>query len=98
MLKPLGPAALLILLAAPALAQNKTLVVASYGGSWEQEMRKHVIPGFEAKHGVKVEYVACNSTDPLAKLQGQNANQVIDIAIMDDGWMDQTIHLAVCAP
>jgi putative spermidine/putrescine transport system substrate-binding protein len=96
MLKPLGTAALLMLLAAPALAQNKTLVVASYGGSWEQEMRKHVIPDFEAKHGVKVEYVAGNSTDTLAKLQAQKANQVIDIAIMDDGVMYQAIQLGFC--
>jgi putative spermidine/putrescine transport system substrate-binding protein len=96
MLKPLGTAALLMLLAAPALAQSKTLVVASYGGSWEQEMRKHVIPDFEAKHGVKVEYVAGNSTDTLAKLQAQKANQVIDIAIMDDGVMYQAIQLGFC--
>ena len=96
MLKPLGTAALLMLLAVPALAQSKTLVVASYGGSWEQEMRKHVIPDFEAKHGVKVEYVAGNSTDTLAKLQAQKANQVIDIAIMDDGVMYQAIQLGFC--
>ena len=98
MLKPLGTAALLMLLAAPALAQNKTLVVASYGGSWEQEMRKHVIPDFEAKHGVKVEYVAGNSTDTLAKLQAQKGNQVIDVAIVDDGPMYQAIQLGFCAP
>ena len=98
MLKTLGAAALLTLLAASALAQSKTLVVASYGGSWEQEMRKHVIPDFEKKHGVKVEYVAGNSTDTLAKLQAQKANQVIDVAIMDDGVMYQAIQLGFCAP
>src|SRR5215467_2135953 len=98
MLKTLGAAALLTLLATPALAQGKTLVVASYGGSWEQEMRKHVIPDFEKKHGVKVEYVAGNSTDTLAKLQAQKANQVIDVAIMDDGVMYQAIQLGFCAP
>ncbi len=97
MLKMLGAAALLTLLASPALAQNKTLVVASYGGSWEQEMRKHVIPDFEKKHGVKVEYVAGNSTDTLAKLQAQKSNQVIDVAIMDDGVMYQAIQLGFCS-
>src|SRR5258708_31287856 len=59
-------------------------------------MRKDVIPDFEAKHGVKVEYVAGNSTDTLAKLQAQKANQVIDIAIMDDGVMYQAIQLGFC--
>src|SRR4029077_11291139 len=97
MLKTLGAAAVLSLLAASALAQSKTLVVASYGGSWELEMRKHVIPDFEKKHGIKVEYVAGNSTDTLAKLQAQKANQVIDVAIMDDGVMYQAIQLGFCA-
>jgi putative spermidine/putrescine transport system substrate-binding protein len=96
MLKPLGAAALLMMLAASALAESKTLVVASYGGSWELEMRKHVIPDFEKKHGIKVEYVAGNSTDTLAKLQAQKANQVIDVAIMDDGVMYQAIQLGFC--
>src|ERR1700761_9016969 len=98
MLKTLGAAALLSLLAASALAQSKTLVVAAYGGSWEQDMRKFVIPDFEKKHGVKVEYVAGNSTDTLAKLQAQKANQVIDVAIVDDGPMYQAIQLGFCAP
>src|SRR5258708_4814447 len=60
-------------------------------------MRKDVIPDFEAKHGVKVEYVAGNSTDTLAKLQAQKANQVIDVAIMDDGVMYQAIQLGFCS-
>ena len=51
-----------------ASAQTKTFYVAGYGGSFEQTMRKEIIPAFEKKHGVKVEYVAGNSTDTLAKL------------------------------
>jgi putative spermidine/putrescine transport system substrate-binding protein len=90
-------AALLILGATPAWAQQKTLTVAAYGGSWEQTLRKFVIPDFEAKHGVKIEYVAGNSTDTLAKLQAQKANQVIDVAIVDDGPMYQAIQLGFCA-
>ena len=66
-----------------AVAQQKTLVVAGYGGSWEQTLRKAMFPDFEAKHGVKIEYTAGNSTDTLAKLQAQKANQVIDVAIVD---------------
>jgi ABC-type glycerol-3-phosphate transport system substrate-binding protein len=70
--------------AVPALAQQKTLTVAAYGGVWDSHLRKEVFPEFEKKHGVKVEYVAGNSTDTLAKLQAQKGNQVIDVAIMDD--------------
>jgi putative spermidine/putrescine transport system substrate-binding protein len=89
--------ALLAFSSAPLTAQQKTLTVAAYGGSWEQTLRKFVIPDFEAKHGVKVEYVAGNSTDTLAKLQAQKANQVIDVAIVDDGPMYQAIQLGFCA-
>ena len=90
-----GAAALLA--AASAAAQSKTLTVAAYGGSWEQQLRKDVIPAFEQKHGVRVEYVAGNSTDTLAKLQAQKGNQVIDVAIVDDGPMYQAIQLGFCA-
>src|SRR5262245_60725749 len=90
-------ATLAALAAGPAWAQSKTLTVAGYGGSWEQQMRKDVIPAFEQKHGVKVEYVGGNSTDTLAKLQAQKGNQVIDVAIVDDGPMYQAIQLGFCA-
>ncbi len=84
--------------AIPAIAQQKTLTVAAYGGVWDSHLRKEVFPEFEKKHGVKVEYVAGNSTDTLAKLQAQKANQVIDVAIMDDGVMYQAIQLGFCSP
>lgn len=77
---------------------QKTLTVAGYGGSWESTLRKEVFPAFEAKHGVKIEYTPGNSTDTIAKLQAQKANQVIDVAIVDDGPMYQAIALGFCAP
>ncbi len=96
--RPLIAAGLLVtLLGQPALAQ-KTLTVAGYGGSWEQTLRKEVFPEFEMKHGVKIEYTAGNSTDTIAKLQAQKGNQVIDVAIVDDGPMYQAIALGFCAP
>ncbi len=82
--------------AAPAVAQQKTMTLAGYGGSFEKTMREQVIPPFEAKHGVKVEYVAGNSTDTLAKLQAQKGNQVIDVIVVDDGPMYQAVDLGFC--
>src|ERR1700682_1824354 len=89
-------AALALAAAAGAQAQQKTFYVAGYGGSFEQTMRKEIIPVFEKKHGVKVEYVAGNSTDTLAKLQAQKGNQQIDVAIVDDGPMYQAVALGFC--
>src|SRR5437899_11748043 len=77
-------------------AQQKTLYVAGYGGSFEKTIRDEVIPAFEQANGVKVEYVAGNSTDTLAKLQAQKGNQQIDVAIVDDGPMYQAIQLGFC--
>src|SRR5437899_8780348 len=79
-----------------ASAQQKTLYVAGYGGSFEKTIRDEVIPTFEKENGVKVEYVAGNSTDTLAKLQAQKGNQQIDVAIVDDGPMYQAIQLGFC--
>ncbi|MBP2296988.1 ABC transporter substrate-binding protein [Azospirillum rugosum] len=80
-----------------AQAQQKTLYVAAYGGSFEQTMRKDVIPPFEQKTGVKIEYVAGNSTDNLAKLQAQKGNQQIDVVMLDDGPMYQAVALGFCS-
>ncbi len=80
-----------------AFAQQKTIYLGSYGGSFEQTMRKDVLPAFEAKNNVKVEYVAGNSTDTLAKLQAQKGNQQIDAIIVDDGPGYQAVSLGFCA-
>ena len=80
-----------------AQAQDKTLYVAAYGGSFEQVMRKDVLPGFEKAHGVQIQYVAGNSTDTLAKLQAQRGNQQIDVIIVDDGPAYQAVSLGFCA-
>jgi putative spermidine/putrescine transport system substrate-binding protein len=96
-LASLGAGLALALIASEASAQ-RTLTVAGYGGSWEATLRKEVFPAFEAKHGVKIEYTPGNSTDTIAKLQAQKSNQVIDVAIVDDGPMYQAIALGFCAP
>src|SRR5947209_15174227 len=94
-----GTALLLVAsLGGRAGAQQKTLYVAAYGGSFEQTMRKAVFPAFEQTHGLKIEFVAGNSTDNLARLQAQKGNQQIDVAILDDGPMYQAVALGFCAP
>jgi putative spermidine/putrescine transport system substrate-binding protein len=79
-------------------AQDKTLYVGAYGGSFEQVMRQQVFPPFEKKYGVRIEYVSGNSTDTLAKLQAQKGSEQIDVAILDDGPMYQAVALGFCAP
>src|SRR6201991_3403774 len=97
LLKSIGGAVSIALLAGAVVAQSQ-LAVAAYGGVWDSHLREKVFPDFEKKHNVKIDYVAGNSTDTLAKLQAQKGNQVIDVAIMDDGVMYQAIQLGFCAP
>ena len=79
-------------------AQETTLYIAGAGGSMERAIRTEVFPSFAAKHGVKLEYIAGNSTDVLAKLQALKGNQQIDVAIIDDGPMAQAVQLGFCRP
>lgn len=81
--------------AKPAQAQQR-LVVAAYGGSYERVMREHVIPAFERANNVRIDYLAGNSTDTLAKVQAQRGNQQIGVIVVDDGPMFQAIGLGFC--
>lgn len=88
--------ALAALLATPLVSAQQKFTIAAYGGSYEDMMRKEIIPAWEKKAGVKVEYVAGNSTDNIARMQAQRANQEIDVAILDDGPMYQAVALGLC--
>lgn len=89
-------AASLAIPAGGALAE--TLIVAGYASSFEKVMREQVIPDFEREQNVTVQYVGGNSTDNMAKLLAQRASQQFDVAMMDDGPMNQAIALGLCAP
>ena len=81
-----------------AQAQTKTLTVGGYGGSFETLMKEMVIPQFEKTNDVKIQFVAGNSTENLARLQAQKGNQELDVVILDDGPMYQADALGFCAP
>lgn len=81
-----------------AHAQDKTLTVGGYGGSFETLMKELIIPEFESRHDVTIQFVAGNSTENLARLQAQKGNQELDVVILDDGPMYQADALGFCAP
>lgn len=85
-----------IVFAQGVAAQQRTLYVGSYGGSGETLMKENIIPGFEAAHDVRVEYVAGNSTENLARLQAQRGAQELDVVLLDDGPMYQAMQLGFC--
>lgn len=78
-------------------AQDKTLYLGGYGGSFEKLLKEKVLPPFEQETGAKIVYVPGNSTDTLAKLQAQKGNQELDMVFLDDGPMFQAIDFGFCA-
>ena len=85
-------------ISSPAAAQQKTLTIGGYGGSFETLMKELLIPEFEKTHDVKIAFVSGNSTENLARLQAQKGAQELDVVLLDDGPMYQTDALGFCAP
>lgn len=82
--------------ATAGLAMAEDIYVGSYGGSTETAFKQMIIPNYEKMTGNKVIYVAGNSTDTLAKLQAEKGNPQYDVAIVDDGPMEQAVQYGFC--
>ncbi|MEV0390232.1 ABC transporter substrate-binding protein [Nonomuraea sp. NPDC050643] len=78
-------------------AAPDTLVIAGYGGSYEEAFKQSVIPGFEKTCSCKVTYIAGSSTDTVAKLKAQQAAPQIDVALIDDGVQNQAVQAGLLA-
>lgn len=87
-----------LLLGSTAAQSQETMYVAGFGGAVEAAFVEKIFPPFEAEHGIKVVYVAGNSTDTVAKLQAQKDNQELSVAIVDDGPMNTAVQAGLCAP
>lgn len=67
-----------------ALAED-TLVINSFGGSYEKIHRDLVITPFEEKYGVKVKVITAYSSDTLAQLRAQKENPQFDVVHFSGG-------------
>jgi len=79
-------------------ADDKTIYLGGYGGSFETLLKEKILPPFEQETGATVIYVPGNSTDTLAKLQAQRGSQELDVVFLDDGPMFQAIDFGFCDP
>lgn len=75
-----------------------TLVLAGYGGSSEALFRTQILAPFARAHGIQVTYVAGTSASNLARLQAERDKPQIDLAVLDDGPMQQAAMLGLCLP
>lgn len=68
--------------------KGQTLVVTSYGGTWEEFLRKDILPDFEKQTGAKVELAVGLSKDWMAKLRAAGkGNPPYDVVIANETWV-----------
>lgn len=70
--------------------KGQTLVVTSYGGTWQEFMNSEHIPSFEAETGAKVELAIGLAKDWFAKMQaaGKN-NPPYDVFVTNETYLAQ---------
>jgi len=79
-----GALAAVATLTAPVDAQTGRVVVASFGGAWERDLRADLIEPFEKAHNVKVDYVVGLSTETVARVKAQKDSPQLDVIMLDD--------------
>lgn len=83
---------------APHLAQAKDVVFACWGGASQENFQNTILPPFEKKYGVKVQYVPGGSTYFVSQLQAQKGSPEMDVACMDDGPQSVARDLGLLEP
>lgn len=75
-----------------ARAEDVTLRVASYGGSFTAAQKKYAADLYTARTGVKVEYIDGNPSDHLAKMIASRGRQApFDVVYLDDNVQSEAI-------
>ena len=76
--------------AAPQSFKGQTLVVTSYGGTWQQFMEDEHIPAFEALTGAKVELAIGLAKDWFAKMRAAGTkNPPYDVFVTNETYLAQ---------
>ena len=83
---------------APAHAQAEDVVFACWGGASQANFQDVVLPPFEEKYGVNVQYVPGGSTYFVSQLQAQKGSPEYDVVCMDDGPQSVARDLGLLEP
>lgn len=68
--------------------QGQTLIVTSYGGTWEEFMRAEILPPFEQATGATIELVVGLSTDWMTKLRAAGPDDPpYDVVIANETYI-----------
>jgi len=66
-----------------ALAQSKTLVAATFPGTWSEADRNVILPAFKQKTGAAVTQSIILAGDQISRLAAAKGNQPFDVAFLD---------------
>lgn len=75
-----------------------TLVVASFGGSFDEALNEVVVKPFEKKYGVNVEVVTVLTSEVMAKLRAQGARAGYDVVQFSGGQETEAFELGLISP
>jgi len=64
-------------------AQQRQVVIASWGDPYESMWRKNIFPAFERKHNARVVYVPGISSETIARIEAQRSRPQMDVGMMD---------------
>lgn len=62
-------------------AQDKTIVVTSYGGNWEKAIKQHVVPCFEKATGGRANVLVGQESDWIAKIDAERERPPIHVLV-----------------
>jgi putative spermidine/putrescine transport system substrate-binding protein len=85
-------------LAAPAIAQGQTFVVATFGGLFEQTLRERIIPEFESRHGVRVQLELGTGSVFIPKMIASPRRSPYDVVHLNDDEAILGASLGLWAP
>lgn len=74
------------------------IVLACYAGDIETTMMQNILPAFEKKYNVSIQYLPGISTATISKLEAEKSHPQIDAACVDDGPAARARSFGLFAP
>lgn len=78
--------------------EQRTLVVTSFGGSFDEALEETVVQPFEAEHNVDVQLVTALTNDAMATVRAQGANSGYDVIQFSGNQETEAFDLGLIEP
>lgn len=82
-------------LSRPVWAEDRAIVVTSYGGDWEKAIRQYVVPCFEKATGVRANVLVGQESEWIAKIVAQRDRPPIDVLVSSAEYVGRIKALGI---